>query len=325
MKLVTSTAIAALLLGAPAAFAADVYHQGGMKDEGPQREYRTGTHGGWYIKGNLGIAQGDRDVNMDLKREKGTFEIETGDTPEDAPEGFEPTETRVETPQWIDRLVGGESKDLEATVFGGELSYLYQRPGSRFGFEVGLGGTGYANSETKHGFEDASATIIGGSLSDPDTCTNFCVGDEAGTTQSGFLSVKRQFDVDLVGRVHYFLMEDLALNAGGGLSVARAKLKGGATTNSPIGGGAYDTDFDDTDTSIGYVLTAGATWWISDRWTLGLVYDYKVHEFEGKVGRTTDDENEYRTVNHNVTVEDELHTIKAQLGLKLGGPLPSLD
>ena len=211
------------------------------------------------------------------------------------------------------------------TVFGGEISYLYRPNGSRFGFEVGLGGTFYTDNESKGGFI-GTPTITGGTFTEL-PCGSHCVGDPANfgrdsADQAAAFKFERDFDIDLVGRVHFFVLDNLAVNVGAGPSWAFASFSGGTESlSSNPDHRAYDGKFSGDDNSLGYVLTAGVTFWATDRLTIGAAYEYKNHSWDFDVNKTTADAvadgETYRNLKGHGEVEDELHLFKVRAGLKL--------
>lgn len=340
LKSSVSAAALSLFLAAPA-FAADVFHQGGgLKDGGsdPVVE-RSENHSGIYITGNLGVAQGNRSVTHTIDRNVDLTVDTTGHTAEEVSDAQAELATanipsyvdgaNLVVPLIADRLGIGSDHDFSSTVFGGEISYLYQIPNSRVGVELGIGVTSYGDAETESGHSGVAGKYVGGTLlSDADfgggpICTGMatCAGDASHFPQSGFVKVDRDLDVDLIARLHYFVTRDIAINAGGGLSWARANIKAGSTNDV----GSYtglDTGYNQDDTSLGYVLTAGATWWATDRITVGVAYDYKHHNFnaDGSASDSIDFGSGVglRGASHDsVDVEDDVHTIKAKIGFKL--------
>jgi opacity protein-like surface antigen len=300
-----------------AALAADL--GGGSFKDGI--EY-SASHSGLYITGSLGIANGNRDISRDITKEVGRFKSDKcgadrkckDDSKTDVDETADNTEedVRYETPFITDLFTFKDGDDFRTVAGGAEISYMFQPVGTRFALELGVGVNFYGNNETTHNFTNGVPQIVGGE----NICCGLDVGDNAFNKANGTLSVERDYDIDLVMRGHYFVTDRLAFNAGIGASIAAAKIKGSHTTDAP-NADAYATAFDDTDHSIGYVLTAGALYWVTDNITFGVQYDYKRHDFNVDTDRTTDTDPIYRRVTDHVGVEDEVHTVKARLGIKL--------
>jgi opacity protein-like surface antigen len=349
MKKIGLAALTAVLMTSGSAYAADVYQQGGgLKDESPA-EYRNNGRGGFYIKGDLGIANINRDASVNVDREVGLDapvpdsdgDGDIDDVDKDAlsasldaasiPHRFGDSDN-VLVPLIGDRLNGVDGVDLDTMTFGGEVSYLFHRPSSRFGFEIGLGITGYSDAESSHGYLNENGKLVSGTLiSDNAGCAGIgaCAGDESPFTQSGAIKFDRDFDIDLIGRVHYFATDRLALNVGGGVSWARGNITAANLADNAFLSG-LDTSMDEDVSSIGFVLTAGATYWITNNITFGFAYDYKQHTFDADASAADSvplggGASIYGISSHNVEVEDQVHTLKARLGVKLGSDLPSLD
>jgi opacity protein-like surface antigen len=290
-----------------AALAADL--GGGSFKDGI--EY-SASHSGLYITGSLGIANGNRDISRAITKEKGHFDLDNCGDDAACGDGDATTDdvVRTETPQIADLLTLRDGDDFRTVAGGAEISYMFQPVGTRFALELGVGVNFYGNNETKHNFADETPQI---------TCCGSLVGRDARNSADGTLSVERDYDIDLVMRGHYFVTDRLAFNAGIGASIAAAKISGSHTADGFRHADDYATAFDDTDHSIGYVLTAGALYWVTDNITFGVQYDYKRHDFNVDTARTTDNDvsQTYRTVTDHVGVEDEVHTVKARLGIKL--------
>jgi len=276
----------------------------------------------------------DTNANGSTDDEKAA--LSTGLAGNNIPHSFDGDVLNV--PLVADSLFGRNSDDLDSTVFGGEASYLYVPNNSRFGFEVGAGATFYNDAKSRNVYTGAVGDYTGGTaLSEFDTtgpapggttCANVgtCAGDPSFYSQSGFMNFDRDYDIDLVGRVHFFMNDRLALNVGGGLSWAHASVSGASTVDGSYAG--LNTAFKDDVDSFGYVLTAGATYWATDQVTIGIGYDYKAHDFDvrssgsdsldlggpfGPVGSAR----LVGGVSDRSSIEDEVHTIKARVGIKL--------
>lgn len=337
--------------GAPA-FAADVFHPGGMKDDGPAPERAARSdHSGFYITGDLGVANGnrsvsrtnDRGVDLDITEPAYSAVLDAnhdGTVSDDERAAASAALDTVNIPHTIsadsinipliaDRLGIGADADFSATVFGGELSYLYQ-VNRRIGFEVGVGVTFYGNSDSSFSYTDASGKYVGGTaLADANFGgTNVCdvlatcAGDTSHFPQSGFVNVERNYDIDLIGRLHYFLNDRISVSAGGGISFARANISGGTVDDTGIVSG-LDTAFSKDDYSIGYVVNAGLNYWILDYVRLSAEYSYKHHNFSAdssaadsvNLGTPGVDLNGH--AHDRVNVEDDVHAIKARVGITL--------
>jgi opacity protein-like surface antigen len=357
MKRISTSAIAlaAAFLASPAS-AADI-GRGGMKDA-PVIQYseeRNSNHSGFYIKGDLGISSIDRDVSRTVNR---GIDLDVSDpaytalldgADGSAPDGVvseaekDAASAQLDTvkiphsfgddnltiPLIGDKLNFGDNADIDSFVFGGEASYLYQIPNSRFGFEIGIGVTAYSDADSTHGYVGANGKFVSSTaLADADfgggpICTGLgtCAGDTSPFSQSGIIKFDRDLDIDLVGRFYYFATPNLALNVGGGLSWARANITAANVDDTGFVSG-LDTKIDKDVSSLGYVLTAGATYWATDRITIGVAYDYKHHTFDAK-GSATDSLDLGGGVSleghasDRIEIEDDVHTIKARIGIKL--------
>lgn len=360
MKHTTKTSIFALTaaflsLSAPA-FAADVYRDRTPADAYQQHDASApaSTRSGFYLKGDLGIGNGDRDIrknvnrNVDVDISDPAFTALLDGADGTAPDGVVSDTERAAGAAFLDSLnipytigdsnatiplVGdkfffGDSGDFDAMVFGAEVSYLYQVPRTRFGVEFGLGITGYNDSETVHAYAGENGVFTGGTaLADFSAgpgfdCTliNTCAGD-ASIPQSGLVAFERDFDIDLVARAHYFATDRLAFNIGGGPSWARGNIKSVSLDDTGFVTG-LNSSIDENTWSLGYVLTVGGTYWVTDNITIGAAYDYKRHDFDAS-GSASDSANLGSGVSLNgraserVDVEDEVHTFKARIGIKL--------
>jgi opacity protein-like surface antigen len=355
MKTKLAIALLAALAAGPA-FAADVYHHdGGLKDDSPGYSgERRADHSGLYITGDLGIASGDRSTTVrnnraidldvtdpaytavldgadgsapngvisDAEREAASAFLDTFNVPHTI------TEDSLNIPLIADRLGIGNDSDFDATAFGAELSYLWQLPGRRLGLELGVGATFYQNSETGIAYTGQNGAFVGGTaaadaaVGGVPLCTGIgtCAGDPS-IPQSGFAKVERNFDIDLIGRLHYFVTRDLSLSGGGGISFARADISGGTFDDTGAFGG-LNTRFSGDESSIGYVLNAGVNWWVADYIRLSAEYSFKHHEFSGG-GSAADNLNLAPGVDLNgsantkVDVEDDIHAIKGRIGIIL--------
>lgn len=312
MSINKSTVIAsltAILLASSSAYAADVNGKGSTKDADIYGTPKTDSRSGFYISGNLGIASGDREVRGSVTGERyplGTYDPED---PETFVQSYELKEGLVEGPLNVNHFLPfGKDDSFDSTVFGGEVSYLVHIPSTRFGVELGLGGTVYTNSDTTVTFSGIPTDFPGTEHEAPSY-----------DSVSGSAKFERDFDIDLVAKGHFFVTNDLSIYGGGGISWARANLKGGHdNTNTPEG--TYDNAYDENDSAFGYVLVAGAQYWVTDRIVVGLDYSYKNHEFgfNSSSSLDTDDDGAVRRkTGDHVDVEDEVHTVKAKIGFKL--------
>ncbi len=243
-----------------------------------------------------------------------------------------------------DHLGIGDSDGFSSTVFGGGLSYLFQMPERRIGISLGIDATFYNDAESSSGHTDAVGTFTGGTaLADFNSggfsCANIntCAGQPAALgnlalTQTGFLTFDRDFDIDIPVKLHWFVSDKFALNIGAGPSWARGNLKG---TNVPTDAGSsalnaalpgfskgLSTVHDDDDTALGYVITAGAQYWVTDRIVLGIQGDYKEHTFEFDAASSNSapvgGPLSLITRSHDsVEVEDSVYSIKATASFKL--------
>lgn len=304
----------------------------------------SSTKSGFYISGSLGVAEIDRSVSRSVERNINLDVNTTGATAEEIADAQDelaefgiPSAVNGNTlsiPLIGDRLGLKDSDELSATVFGGELSYLYH-PGGRFGFSLGLGGTVYNDAESSHAYAGQAGKFVGGTAASDfsvptSPTTNFtcadvatCAGDPSPFPQSGFVTVDRDYDIDLIARVHFFATDRLALNIGAGASLARAKVSGGNFSGGTgVVADAFDTSYSKDDTTVGLVLAAGVDYYLTDRITVGLDYNYKRHTFEidSSSGATLPLGTEAALSGGSKVsdeIEDESHTIKAKIGFKL--------
>lgn len=332
-KQLTSISIAAVAaFFATSANASDLFGNSAKDTPSEVVSYKAPTRSGIYITGTLGIANGDRDIDQDISTQKNKLLT---------PDGFEDDGV---TPKFKPALVGdldeagniaGDlvysdhlslpfSDDFDDTVFGGELSYLWQLPNKRFGIEFGVGGTFYTDNETNVSFEGERGTIT--ALGDGSPANRY---DDVGELNSlvahtGTTSFSRDYDIDVVAKAHLFVNDQLSVYAGGGLSWAQASLKTSHTTAYNVGGttaGVFDNAFKQDDSSLGYVLVAGAQYWATDRIVLGFEYNYKQHDFDFDGSSSTDaavKSNAYRYgVSDEISVDDVEHLFKLKASLKL--------
>lgn len=357
MRQTVFAALAVALLSSTAAVAADPFPKKSTKeadvdpiakfvDEGSQ--HRTG----FYVTGTLGYADIQRDSSHNVTREMGgTGTIPTDASQEELDEYIKSLDAAgvawrgdavpggtVSIPGIIDSFTNrGSDDNLSGLIYGGEISYLWQAPNTRWGVEVGIAADFYNKGKSSSSFESATPTITGGYYAQPEPIgdlggtwcnedgTGYCKGAPAGTTINGSMSVDRKLDIDLPIKLHWFLNDRLSIYGGAGPSFAIANLQGSTSTNAPgwMGiGSDYDHSFKDTDTSIGYMLAAGFSWWIANNVRLGAEYNFKQHKFDADGGKSTvglpdDGVSQYRNVNQHLESEDDVHAIKAKLSIKL--------
>lgn len=350
--LCVAAAFAAL---ASPSLAADIFTSGAYTSDVPKvsRISRTGV----YLKGDLGIANGDRDISRTIRREgtvnaneaalddafgngDGTLdEAEKADIADamatlNIPGSFN-ADNGLSIPLIGDIAKFGADDDFtENFIFGGEISYLVSQPGSRFGFEVGIGATFYGDNETVINHVGLPASYVGGTAASDfvvgtDDCStiNTCAGDTSHFgTQTGSLSVERNYDVDLVFRPYLFATDRLGLYATIGASVAEATAKFSNGPSGPLLNANLDegltTNRKDTDHSIGLVLGGGAQWWVTDRIVAGVDYTWKRHEFDFNADSGATQElgggvDVGVSANDHVTVKDSVHAVKGRIIIKL--------
>ncbi len=311
-----------LMIASPA-MASDIFGKGGSVKDTPGETYSAVSRSGVYITGALGFAGGDRDINSTINGQKNYLGTPCEGEEDGCENGFrkeyELGDGQVAGPViFTDRLVNAFSDDVDALVFGGELSYMFHLPSQRFAVEFGLGGTFYGDNETKR---STGGTPTVTSLGDEFPSNRYPdVGEPNVYNQTGQLSFERDFDIDLVAKGHVFVRDNLSLYAGAGFSWARASLKGSHVSDYGFAEGAFSNGFKEDDASLGYVLLAGVQWWATDRITVGLEYSYKEHEFDFSAGGAMDAEvgrGAYRySVSDKVDVEDKLHAVKGRVGVK---------
>lgn len=355
MRKTIVAALAAALMSS-GAYAADVYNPGSTKDAGVFGEVKSSNRSGVYINGSLGYADIDRETSNSVTRDTGvTYAIPADASAEDLAEiadivnklqtegvpvnGSVAAGGSLSAPVWIDRLLSRDGQDASGLIYGGGISYLWHRGGG-IGVEVGIAADIYANGDTSSAVADAHPTIVGGYGSQPavfpndfqapgqcaQNATTYCAGNPAGFSQNSWMSIDRQYDIDLPIKLHYFLNDRLSIYGGGGPSFAVASISGGTGGNYAAWTGVkneYDNNFKDTDTSIGFVLVAGANWWMTDRVLFGIEGSYKQHRFEADGGKSTSvpagnaDFGSYRAVGQHIEADDEVFAVKAKIGIKL--------
>jgi opacity protein-like surface antigen len=335
--LMITASVLALTSGAQAAD-----FRGSVKDEPVfSSPAPSANRGGFYIRGDLGIANGERDISRRIDREAGIDLDVTGEKAEDV-QDFRDTLSGFNVPSTLDgntlsipligdRLGLSDRDDFSSSVFGAEALYLWQPGNGRMGFSVGLGATFYGDAESRMSHAGANGKFVGGTaLADFQAggfeCSDIgtCAGDPSPFSQTGTLHVERDFDIDLVGRIHYFATDRLALNAGLGVSFARANLSG-VNVSDQGANEAFGTRFDEDDTAIGLIATVGADYWLTDRITIGASYDYKHHEFSADassrastpLGGPNSPVSIYGKSHDSADVEDDIHTFKAKIGFKI--------
>lgn len=266
---------------------------------------------GLYINGSLGFSSGDRSIDGTASGEKIYLDNEFDDN------GDPILVEDLTDNRNVDHIFkfGGDDK-ISGMVFGGGVSYLWQPAGTRFGIELDADTSFYTDNET--------SLKYGGFATDHPGQGNESTSSDP---LSGSLKFQRDFDIDLVAKAHIFVRDDLSFYAGAGVSFANATLKGSHSThdNSPadnqISDTIYKNSYDETDASVGLVLAAGAKWWINERVTLGLDYNYKRHDFDFETKSVADDkdclEDLRRYSADKIGVEDDLHTVKVKLGYRL--------
>lgn len=331
-------ALTVALMAAPA-MAADLKSspQRRVADDLPTPPISQGpinNHSGFYVSGSLGVAEIDRSVDRSVNRERGvdqTIPANATQAQIDATvqqlkaagvdvRGELVPGGNIVLPVERDHLGLSDNGDLSSTVFGAEAGYLYAP--SRIGFSLGVAATFYGDADSGGSHSGELGSQSGGTVSCP---KGACVGTPSLMgAQSGAYEVDRDFDIDLIARAHFFVTDRLSINAGGGLSLARASISGASGADIPTAINGYGAEFDEDDTSIGYVLTFGADYWLNERVTIGATYEYKRHDFSagGSSSASSLPANgafAYEQSSDHVSVEDETHTIKAKIGFKLGG------
>ncbi len=309
MSINKSTVIAsltAIFLTSTSAIAADLRNS--VKDVTiTQSEDKFVNRSGFYVNGALGYGFTDRNVDGDIFGQKLYDDKDKDGKP------------LPQVPGTFHTLDFGGSDDSSGLIYGAGLSYLFHMPSKRFAIEVGLDGTLYNNNETTVGFSGHPHDFQPNG--DPATYNDGFSGD----THAGVYKFERDFDIDLVLKGHLFVTNDWSLYAGVGASWARASAKGGHENQS----GNYANSFDDTDDAVGLVLAAGTTYWLNDRTSLSLDYNYKQHEFDfgssssvhsaslpGGDGHPASGPGD-RVSSDNLKVEDDTHIVKAKIGFKL--------
>lgn len=224
-----------------------------------------------------------------------------------------------------DLLGLSNSDSWDAITYGGEVSYLYQIPTSKFGLEPVLGAVFYGDNETVYDIDgsgiiqDVNAFGAGVGYGAVDDLNNHVV-------HSGESSFERKRDIDLIMRGHYFVNPDLSIYAQGGASWAKAKFSTSHATGYNEGStaeGVFDNAFSQSDTSLGYVIGGGLQYWVAPNVTFGVDYTYKHHEFEFGSGNSTDAQYSgggqlYRYgVSDDISVDEDIHAVKAKLSIKL--------
>jgi opacity protein-like surface antigen len=319
----TLAASAIALFFASPALSADI---GGGSKDAPVYDGPALNRSGFYVTGTVGYAKGERDGYGSIATDKhGTVVLdEEGNPTELDTVGEDGPLAGLATGEFIfsDLLEGRKSDDFDSTIFGGDVSYLIHLPDRRFGVELGVGATFYADNQMKAAF--GGFPVATGKGDGCPACAYPDVGEEQNHGQLGSVSFERDFDIDLTAKGHYFVLENLSLYAGGGLSIAQGSASAEHASNYSVAGqaeGVFDNSFKKNDTSIGYVLLAGAQYWATDRIVVGVEYSYKKHEFDIGDSSTTDAAvfgDAYRYgVTDKLEIDDEIHAVKARVGIKL--------
>lgn len=308
---------------------------GSVKDTGYVEQAPVSTRGGFYIRGDLGVANGDRDVSRTIDREAGLGIDTTGIDPaivQDAQDQLAANGVNsrlngstLEIPLIGDRLGLSGQDDFSAVTFGGELQYLW-RPTRSLGVSLAVGVTGYGDNETTFSHSGATGVFTGGTVADAlgqftNCALPTCAGDPSPFAQSGFVKFERDYDIDLLPRVHWFVSDRLALNAGVGLSFAKASFKG-VNASDPGLNDVFGTAINHDDSAVGVVVSAGFDYWLTDRITFGGEANYKRHEFEahasnGDSATIAGPVSIYGRSNDSVNIDDDVWTLKARVGIKL--------
>lgn len=330
--LLLSTATAAILAGTQAR-AADIYHQdGGLKDGGYSAG-PSGSHTGWAIRGFVGYATGDRDIDSDAHAFlncTNAYDL-TGLNEVDRAEAIKDIEANVAelnkygvfatntTDGTLGKVVlpllgaffnNSDTDDFNSFVFGGEVEHLWHS--GQWGIGLALGVTVYGDAESKTSFAKLPTFFERGTLSNPNDGANHGQNGETGLTVSGYASVDREFDIDPVLKLYYFAGPDLAFHLKAGPSFARAKVKGGVSVDGTDVGLAYEKD----DTSIGVVLGGGVTKWWSQSVSTTIEGDWKKHNFNANgshsesLGDNCYCDDVTVDAKANTDVEDSVWTIK---------------
>lgn len=331
MNRILATSIFALSAAfAAPSVAADVNERGSTKDAPVLVDVFSGGsqhHTGLYVNGSLGYGTIERDTSNTITREVGSTGLVDDDATADdiaklTEQGYYGDLNpggRVYLPAFIDQITDGNSQDASGLVYGGGISYLWQAPSTRWGVEIGINADIYADGKTERGFVDGTPTITGGVNAAEPGCDSFCVGDPAASTLNGFVSVDRKYDIDIPVKLHFFLNDRLSIFGGAGPSFAVASLRGATSSNGGWYGTDYDNGFKETDTSIGYMLTAGFNYWLTNRIRFGAEYNFKDHSFDADGGKSTliNGETGYRNVNQHIEADDQVHAVKGVISFQL--------
>lgn len=304
MKRIAIVAFATLAM-AGGASAADIYNQGGgsLKD-GPAPYSERSDHTGWALRGFVGYASGERDIKSEANaflnctnayelsedpvtreaelKEIEAFVKEANDHGVLASASNDGTLAKIVIPILGAFFNNSDNDDFNSFVFGGEVEHLWHR--GQFGLGLAVGVTAYADADSETTFANVPTFFERGTLTNPANGENNGFDGPTGLTVSGFASVERQFDVDLVVKLYYFPAPDLAFHIKAGPSIAKAKVKGGVS----IDGTDASLEYENDDVSIGYVVGAGVTKWWDPNWSTTAEVDLKGHSFSANGKKSVD-------------------------------------
>ncbi len=307
MKNIAIAAFAVFAIAGGGANAADIYHQGGSTKDAPYTpDTRSSNHTGWSARAFIGYAMGERDIESEAKafenctiveklptdpllREAKIKEIEKIVAEGNKDGIFATTSNDGVLSKTIVPIIGAffntsDNDDFNSFVFGGGVEHLWHM--GQFGMSLGVDVTAYADAESKTEFSKVPTFFAKGTLTNPADNLPGGLDGKTPITVSGYASVDRQIDIDLVGKLYFFPSPDLAFFGKAGPSFAKAKVKGGVFID---GGGADESlEYENDDWSIGYVVGLGVTKWWDPNFSTTLEGDYKAHSFNADGSKSVD-------------------------------------
>lgn len=272
---------AVLALFVSGAGAADLDERTNRLDPAPDLATPSFNPTGFYVNGELGWAWLGRDFDRE-------FDLNVNGT-----------SIPLDGPDFTNHI--SDSQDVEAFFGGGGISYL--RTFNNFGVEIGVNADFYGDNLSVHDSVDIDE-----------------VDDEGdGFTAGRTFSFERDHDIDLLVMGHYFFNERMSVRLGAGPSWASASANMGYEAEGFVDGESFGSAFAQSkpeDNALGIVARADLNYWPQDDVRVTLGYVFKRHEFEfennggGNLGPNS------AVVTDTATVEDDIHAIKASLGLR---------
>lgn len=315
---------------------------------------------GFWISGIAGMTWGNREITRTIDRSLGLdisnegLQMLPADGPDDGTDvsaeeaaafllqeaniPSTPTAEGLSIPLAADRTRVRGDTDIDSPFFGVGASYLHKRQDSSWGFEIGLDAIFYTDAESSLSHSGAVGNFTGGTAlanvsisGDGQTfnCTNMatCAGDPSPFPQSGFVTIEREMDLDLVPEIHWFLGPQFSVAVGVGPSLAKASANGHNSTDAITAPGRqFATSVDDEDWSLGLAAKASINYYASNRFRITAFGGAKWHEFE------FDGASNFRepiggnpnftatgSARDKITADDELWMVGIRAAIKLGG------